>query len=240
MTVVLAPPPKRVRVPSWTDAGVTSVEVMERTTPSPPTGARRVLLDSGYSVSAFFLALPAVVLAAVGLALGAGLAVLLAGFFLLALTMYVARGFASAERSRLRSMKGFADGAPSYVTPSATAGPLRRALTVLRDPQSWRDLVWSLTGWITGSLAFALTVTWWAAAAGGLSYWYWERFIPYDEQDNTTLAELIGLGEGRTPEIWLNLTIGIVAVLTLPLVTRLAAATHAGLARMLLTQPSAG
>jgi hypothetical protein len=210
-------------------------------TASPPTGVRRVLLDSGYSLSAFFLALPAVVLAAVGLALGAGLVVLLAGFFVLALTMHVARGFASAERSRLRSMKGCADPAPSYAVPVAGAGPLRRALTVLRDPQSWRDLVWSLTGWVTGTLAFALTLTWWAAAAGGLTYWSWERLIPYDEQDGTTLAELVGLGEGRTPETWLNLTIGIVALLTLPLVTRLAAATHAGLARMLLTQPpSAG
>lgn len=202
----------------------------------PPTGVRRVLLDSGYAFSAFFLGIPALVLVTVGLAAGLGLLILLAGFFVLMVTAYVARGFAHAERVRLRSMKGFTDASPAYLRPREGAGPLRRALTPLGDPQSWRDLVWCLTGWITGTFAFAVTVAWWAAAAGGLSYWYWQRFIDFGP-DNTTLAELLDLGEGRTPEIWLNLSIGIFALITLPLATRLVAALHAGLARLLLTSP---
>ncbi|MCW2766014.1 MAG: hypothetical protein JWO11_1973 [Nocardioides sp.] len=199
-----------------------------------PAGVRRVLLDSGYSLSAFFLAIPALVVVSVGLALGAGLLVLLAGFFVLMATTYVARGFAHAERARLRSMKGVDDPTPTYVVAREGAGPLRRALTSLRDPQSWLDVVWALVGWVTATIAFAVTLAWWAAAAGGLSYWYWQRFIDFGE-DNTTLAELLDLGKGRTPEIWLNLAIGVVALITLPLVTRLVAALHAGLARLLLT-----
>jgi hypothetical protein len=206
----------------------------DRTAVERPVGVRRVLLDSGYSLSAFFVAIPALVLVTVGLALGAGLLVLLAGFFVLMVTMYVARGFAYAERARLRSLKGVDDPTPTYVVPSGGAGPLRRALTTLRDPQSWLDVVWALVGWVTATVAFAVTLAWWAAAAGGLSYWYWERFIDFGA-DNTTLAELLDLGEGRTPEIWLNLAIGVVALITLPLVTRLVAALHAGLARLLLT-----
>lgn len=202
-----------------------------------PTGVRRVLLDSGYSLSAFFLAIPALVLVAVGLGLGVGLVVLLAGFFVLTATAYVARGFAHAERFRLRSMQGYAAPTPAYLVARPGDGPLRRAVTVLRDPRSWLEVVWALTGWVTASLAFALTLAWWAAAAGGLSYWYWQRFIDFDE-DSVTLAELLDLGEGRTPEIWLNLTIGVVALVTLPLVTRLVAATHAGLARLLLATPA--
>jgi hypothetical protein len=208
---------------------------MDETEALPPTGVRRVLLDSGYSLSAFVIAVPGLVLGSVGLALGAGLVVLLAGFFVLQVTVHVARGFAVAERARLRWMKGLAAPAPSYAVAREGAGALRRALAVLADLQSWRDLVWLLVGWVTATVAFAVTLAWWAAAAGGLSYWVWERFIPYDEHDSTTLAELMGLGEGRTPEIWLNLSIGVVALVTLPLVTRLAAATHAGLARLLLT-----
>jgi hypothetical protein len=212
---------------------------LPRTTARPtvverPAGVRRVLLDSGYSISAFFLAIPALVLVTVGLALGAGLLILVAGFFVLMVTTYVARGFAYAERARLRSMKGVDDPTPTYAVSQAGAGPLRRALTALRDPQSWLDVVWALVGWVTATFAFAVTLAWWAAAAGGLSYWYWERFIDFGP-NNTTLAELTGLGEGRTPEIWLNLAIGTFALITIPLATRLVAALHAGLARMLLT-----
>lgn len=215
-----------LQLPRTAPAGHQAVE--------PAVGVRRVLLDSGYSISAFFVSIPALVLVAVGVSLGASLLVLLAGFFVLMATMYLARGFAYAERVRLRSMKGIDDPAPAYASPRAGAGPLRRTLTILSDPQSWLDVAWSLTGWITATVAFSVVVTWWASAAGGLSYWYWERFIDFGP-DNTTLAELLGLGEGRTPEIWLNLAIGIIALITLPLVTRLAAAMHAGLARMLLT-----
>jgi hypothetical protein len=214
-------------------------ETLQLTRPARPVvetpfGLRRVLLDSGYGLSAFFIAIPALIVVAVGLALGLGLLVLLAGFLILLVTMYVARGFAHAERFRLRTMKGFDEPAPTYVVAPEGAGPLRRALTTLRDPQAWLDVVWALTGWITATVAFSVTLVWWAAAAGGLSYWYWQRFIDFGP-DNMTLAELLDLGEGRTPELWLNLAIGVFALITLPLATRLVAALHAGFARMLLT-----
>ena len=51
---------------------------------------------------------------------------------------------------------------------------------------------------------------------------------------STTLAELLGFGEGRTPEIWLNLGLGAVALLTLPAVVRGVAAMHAGTSSALL------
>ncbi|MDP2773575.1 MAG: hypothetical protein Q8O61_08450 [Nocardioides sp.] len=54
-------------------------------TEDPPTGVRRVLLDSGNTFSAFVIALPASVLVVVVLAVGLGLSV-------------VARGFAGLER----------------------------------------------------------------------------------------------------------------------------------------------
>ena len=47
-----------------------------------PRGVRRVLLDSGYALSAFLLALPAFVLVVVDLGLGVGLVVLVGGLLL--------------------------------------------------------------------------------------------------------------------------------------------------------------
>jgi hypothetical protein len=195
-----------------------------------------MLLDSGYNLSAFLLAIPALVLVAVGLSLGAGLLVLGFGLFVLTATAYVARGFAHVERARLRSMQDRRVPAQEYARPRDGDGPLRRVLTPLRDPQSWLDMVWMLVGWVTATAAFALTLVWWSTAATGLSYWVWERFVPRgDEVDNTTLAELIGLGHGRSADVLLNLGIGLFALVTLPLAVRLAAATHAGLASALLT-----
>lgn len=208
---------------------------------------RRVLLDSAYSLSAFVVALPAFVLLVMGLALSAGTVVLLAGFFVLVLTAYVARGFARLERHRLRTLQGVEDTAPAYRCPDPEPSSWRPVVTVLGDAQSWRDLLWSLVGLVTGTLAFAVTLLWWTVAAGGLSYWFWQRFIPADD-DGDGLAALLGLGSGRTPESLVDLGLGAVAMLTLPLVVRGVAALHGGLARLLLlpgrdavaAQPSAG
>ncbi|MDX6374121.1 MAG: hypothetical protein QOD98_3109, partial [Nocardioidaceae bacterium] len=203
--------------------------------PTRPRGVRRVLYDSGYALSAFFLALPAFVIVVTDFALGISLAVLVGGVLLLWVGVMVARGFARFERIRLRGMLGKPAETPAYLCPKPEDGFWRKALLPLRDAQSWLDVVWCLVGLVTGTIAFALTLAWWAAAAGGLSYWFWQRWIPYDRADNTTLAELLGFGEGRHPEIVLNLVLGAFALVTLPLIVRFAAALHGSLAHVLLS-----
>ena len=203
--------------------------------PARPRGLRRVFYDSGYALSAFFIALPAFIVVVTDLALGIGLTVLVGGVLLLWVAVMVARGFARFERIRLRGMLGKPAETPAYLCPEHADSFWRKALLPLRDAQSWLDVVWCLVGLVTGTVAFAITLAWWAAALGGLSYWFWQRWIPYDRHDNTTLAELLGFGEGRHPEIVLNLVLGGVALLTLPLVTRFAATLHGSLAHVLLS-----
>ena len=76
-------------------------------------------LDSGYALSAFFLALPAFVLVVTDLALGVGLAVLVGGVLLLWVAVMVARGFARFERIRLRGMLGKPADDPGLPVPAA-------------------------------------------------------------------------------------------------------------------------
>jgi signal transduction histidine kinase len=147
----------------------------------------------------------------------------------------VARGFARFERIRLRGMLGKTAETPAYLCPRPEDGFWRKALLPLRDAQSWLDVLWALVGLVTGTVAFTLAITWWAAAAGGLSYWFWQRYIPYDPDDNVTIAHEIGFGDGRDAESLLMLIVGAVALLTLPLVVRFAAALHGGLAHLLLS-----
>ncbi|MDN4162569.1 sensor histidine kinase [Nocardioides abyssi] len=209
------------------------------TTPDPdtrgaPTLVRRTLLDSAYAVSAFALALPAFVLATVLVSAGLALSVLVYGVLVLALAVAVARGFARLERYRLRTMLGRGAPTPAYLCPREGDGLLKRTITPLRDPQSWLDVVWSLVGLVTGTLAFSVTVVWWAAIGTGATYWFWQQFLP-DGEDDGGLAELIGLGSGAFAESLLNAAIGLVALLTLPAAVRAVTWLHSSLAWGLLS-----
>lgn len=62
--------------------------------PRQPRGVRRVLLDSGYALSAFPIALAGFVVVVTDLALGVGLSVIIGGGLLLWVGVMVARGFA--------------------------------------------------------------------------------------------------------------------------------------------------
>ena len=47
-----------------------------------------------------------------------------------------------------------------------------------RTPSPGSTSSGALVGLVTGTLAFAVAVVWWAGAAGGLTYWFWQRWIP--------------------------------------------------------------
>ena len=160
---------------------------------------------------------------------------LVGGLLVLWVAVMVARGFARVERVRLRGMLGKRAETPAYLGPRSDETFWRKALLPLRDAQSWLDVLWCLVGLVTATIAFSLALVWWAAAAGGLTYWFWQRFIPYDPDDNITIAHEVRFGEGRDAESLLMLIVGVVALLTLPLVVRFAAALHGGLAHLLLS-----
>lgn len=199
-----------------------------------PSLWQRLVRDSAYTLSALPIGIVTFVVVVTGLSAGVGLVVVWVGLPVLVGTVLLARAFAHLERLRLRDLQGRAMDVPAYMSAGPDASAARRLLTPLRDPQSWLDAVWGIVGFVTGLVAFVVTLSWWAAAGGGLTYWIWERWIP-EGDDDKTLAELIGLGDGRTPEIWLYLAIGVVALLTLPVVVRAVAAVHGGTAHVMLT-----
>ncbi|MBB5967844.1 signal transduction histidine kinase [Planomonospora venezuelensis] len=77
-------------------------------------------------------------------------------------------------------------------------------------------------------------MTWWAGTIFGLTYpvygWILES-IP----DNNNLPELLGFGDGVLVGVIFNTAIGVLFAITLPVVTRGAALTQAGLSRAMLT-----
>ena len=197
------------------------------------TDLRRTLRESAYTLTAFPLGLVSFVAVLVLVTVGVGTAVIVGGVLLLVAGVWLARAVAQLERLRLRSMLGRDVATPAYVAPRPGAGLVRRTFTPLRDPQSWLDVVWSLISFVTGTFVFAVTLAWWAAVLNGLTYWFWERFLPTDGND-TTLAELIGFGDTRFADIALHTMIGLAALLTLPFVVRAMAMLQGGLAEAVL------
>jgi signal transduction histidine kinase len=192
---------------------------------------RRLADDSVFVGSGWVLGLAGYVVFIAGICLAAGLVVLWVGIPVLAGTLVAARGLAHAQRHQLRSRLHRPAPTPRYLRPEPGASRVRRMLTPLRDPQSWFDLVWTLLAFVTGTVAFVVAVTWWAVALGGLTYWFWQRWLP---ETDGSLAELLGWGAGRQAESLVNLGLGVVAAVLLPFVLRLCAGLHGGVADLLL------
>lgn len=197
------------------------------------TWLRRLGRDTLYVLPGFPLAVMAFVVVLVGLVASLGLLVTLLGVPLGVLTLLAARGFAAVERSRLQLL----DGAP--LPPAGhrrePGGGWRGLLRRLRDPQSWLDALHALVGFPVAVVTFVVVLTWWAGVLGGLTYWFWSRYLP--EDDAGGLAFLLGF-EQPWAETVLMTGSGLLLLLTLVPVVRGCAVVQSGLARALVANPS--
>ncbi|MER7459536.1 sensor histidine kinase [Micromonospora sp. NPDC126480] len=208
------------------------------TAPSPTTPARslvrQLLRDSGYVLFGLPLALVGFVLAVAGISLSAGLLVTTLGLPVLAGTLYAARVLADVERLRLPAVLHQPRVRPVYRAPEPGAGFWRRVLVPMRDLQSWLDLLHALGKLLAALPTFVVLLVWWALAVAGTLYGAYDWAIPRGPGDQD-LSELLGMGDGSGPRIFLNTAIGVFALFTLPLVARACARIQGGLARSLLT-----
>lgn len=207
------------------------------TTTSPAAAPGRRLLqqlgtDTRYLLLGFPLAVASFVTLVTGFALGVGLLAITLGLPVLAATLYAARGFADVERLQLRTVTGRQSTRPAYRRSGPTRNPYRRAFTQLTHGQGWLDLLHGVATFALSIFTFVLTVTWWAMAAGGVSYWFWERFLPEGGNDIVVTAVLGSYSHAG--EIALFTGAGLLALVTLPFVVRGLAAMRAGFARTLL------
>lgn len=223
----------------------TDTAVFPPMTSSPPVPDRRdgllrqLLLDTGYTLTGFPVAIAAFVVVVTGLSLGAGLLVIWVGVAVLALTLLAARGFATVERAWLPSVLDRPVPQPAYL--KAEGRPIRKLLTPLRDPQTWLDALHGLVRFPVAIASFVVTVTFWSVALGGLSYGLWDWALPdaSTDPDNQDLLELLGFESSAGARITLYTVIGIVFALLLPFAVRAVALLQAQLGRVMLTSRAA-
>ncbi|MEU4712968.1 sensor histidine kinase [Micromonospora purpureochromogenes] len=199
-----------------------------------PSVSRQLMRDTGYVLLGLPLALFGLVVLTAGLALGVGLAVLVVGLPIMTGTLYTARGLADVERLRLPTVLRMPRIRPRYLTPPPAASAWRRIFTPIRDGQSWLDLAHGIARSVVAVVTFAITVAWWVVALAGTLYPAYDWALPYGPDDRS-LADLLGLGDGPVARIGLNTAIGLIFLLTLPIVVRGCALLQAGFARGLLT-----
>lgn len=191
---------------------------------------RRLLRQTFYVLVGFPLAVAAFVAVVAGLSLGIGLLITLAGIPVLVVTLLAAQVFAAIERVQLTRVLGRSATPVRYRRGQPGDGLLRRALRPLADPQRWLDVLHALISLPLAAVAFAVVVGWWAAAIGGTTSGLLGWLIPDGPEDQG----LVGIGGSGQAEASFDLVVGLIALMTLPLVVGLVARVRALLGEALL------
>jgi signal transduction histidine kinase len=174
----------------------------------------------------FALSLTAFVACTFLFSLGLGLLVLVVGLFILIGCLVVA-GWSSRMTMALLSYSGITLPRTHYpAAGSGFGGKLRR----LTYAQSWRDLLHVLINFILSIITFSLALTWVFGGLGGVTYWFWSRWLPEPRDD---LAALLGF-PGRLADVTFHTVLGTLFLITAPFVLRALVRLHGAVAYALL------
>jgi signal transduction histidine kinase len=205
--------------------------------PAAPTRigfVRQLGIDSGYVLLGFPVAVVSFCVIVAGTAAGVGTLVVVVGVPILVGTLFIARLFADIERLRFPAVLRRPRTRPTYRTAPPSAGFWRRLVTPLAQGQFWLDLAHAILHFPIAVAVFSIVLSWWAAAIAGTLTIAWDWSIPRGP-DNTSLAQLVGLGDSDFARIAFQTAIGLLCLITLPLVVRGCALISAGFSRVLLT-----
>lgn len=205
--------------------------------PAPPVNGRPSWLrqlgrDIGYNLAAIFVGTLAFSLGISLFSAGVGTIIIYVGLFILLGGLYVSSFFAAAERA----MATWATGElpPTFYRGAGSGSVLRRLFSPLADPQRWKDLIHTVVAYPVRVLAFSVTISWIAAALGGLTQWYWDRYLP---ESSNGIWDVLNIDPRWHP--WIQVGIGVFFLLTLAPVTRGLALLQRALAVGLLTNERA-
>jgi signal transduction histidine kinase len=175
---------------------------------------------------------------------GVGMIPIFIGLFIVVAALYIARGFGVFELLRLSWSGQPAITPPAWKPRGVPSTVMRTVLGPLINGHYWLYLLHGMiVNFLVGLISWTVTVMWLSVGLGGITYWIWGRFNADSLNDNIWLNRVIldWMFPGNTiridpfvGETLLNLVLGIVFVLTLPLITHLFVRIHHGIARGML------
>ncbi len=164
------------------------------------------------------------------------------GFFIIIAALYVARGFGTVEIIRLNWAGGNPIPQPNWQDARSKTGFWTWLRSLLLNGHYWLALLHTMVVNFAISLfSWIVTVVWVSVGLGGLTYWFWSRFLP-ESHYQLYISQWIINGRGIVPanaayhsgEIILYLVLGVLLLATLPFITRGLTMVHWGVARVLL------
>ena len=200
---------------------------------------RRLPAELAYLVIAFPIALTGFVLVISLFWTGIGtLITFFIGVVLIIGALYVARGFGTLDVMLLEWTGRPAIPRPEWQDARARTGFFGWLRAQLGNGHYWLYLLHTMVvDFVIKTVTWVIMVVWVSIALGGLTFWFWNLFIPQGEQ-GWYLSEWLfpnAIFDARTVDNVLYLALGIVFTATLPIVTRGLTSLHWLVARGMLS-----
>lgn len=150
------------------------------------------------------------------------------GVVLIIACLYIARGFGMLEITLLGWASQRPIEKPEWQDARARTGFFGWVRAVLGNGHYWLYLLHTMViDFPIKTITWSIMITWVATALGGLTYWFWDLFIPNGDDDFSPviwLFDRIGIPvESFDPQVAENITffvLGLVFLATLPFVSR--------------------
>ncbi|GAA3820953.1 sensor histidine kinase [Cellulomonas soli] len=156
--------------------------------------ARRTWQEFGYLWVALLLSPVGFTYAVFTVSFTAGIAVTVVGLFLGGWLVLGARGWGAAFRGLGRGL--LAVDVPAPAPHVARRGFWRRLGGLLGDAPGWRALAFVTAAFPLAIVAFTVSVTFLAVALGGMTHWYWSRWLPAQQAPDGSWHRGTQLGTG--------------------------------------------
>ena len=109
---------------------------------------------------------------------GVGMIFIVVGIFIVVASLFIARGFGMFELLRLRGAGFPPITAPKWDRVAPSRRLVHEAVAPTIDGHYWLYLLHGMiVNPIVGIITWTLTIVWTSTALGGVTYWFWGRFI---------------------------------------------------------------
>jgi signal transduction histidine kinase len=198
--------------------------------------------EVAYLIGAFPIAIISFSITIALFSAGAGtLVTFFIGVILWIVMLYVARGFGTLDLAFVEWASDKRIPRPNFEDARARTGFFGWVRAVLGNGHYWLYVLHSaIVDFPLKTITFSLIVTWLATGLGGITYWFWGRFIPQGDRGwnlSTWISDVFGLpqpGNALVADALWYLVFGVVFLATLPLVSRGFTLIHWWVARGLL------
>jgi signal transduction histidine kinase len=144
------------------------------------------------------------------------------GVVLVIACLYVARGFGTLELMLLDWTGRPAIAHPEWQDARARTGFFGWLRAVLGNGHYWLYLLYVMViDFIVKTITWAIMITWVTVGLGGISYWFWQLFLPSPDQQSFSRWLFPGGNfDGIVADSIINAVLGVIFLATLPFVTR--------------------